>query len=90
MSENYCVEFLSAQALVELPLYPDTMFEEFCLELRVDLCLQVHEYPTPRFFTSIGTGDDDFAKSMVTAVESIIGTLPEVSALRGLRHGVQA
>ncbi|GAQ80174.1 hypothetical protein KFL_000480150 [Klebsormidium nitens] len=38
---------------------------------------KVHEYPTPRFFTSIGTGDDDFARSMVTAVESIIGTLPE-------------
>jgi putative lipoic acid-binding regulatory protein len=38
---------------------------------------KVHEYPAPRFFTSIGTGDDDFRRSMVTAVESVIGALPE-------------
>lgn len=44
--------------------------------------LQVNTYPTDRGFTAIGTGGDDFAHSMVVAVESVIEErIPEVGLL---------
>jgi hypothetical protein len=44
--------------------------------------MQVNSYPTVRGFTAIGTGGDDFVRSMVAAVESVIEEgIPEVGFL---------
>jgi hypothetical protein len=41
--------------------------------------MQVNSYPTVRGFTAIGTGGDDFVRSMVVAVESLTEErIPEV------------